>query len=130
MRSSLGYTLPELIEKAELRCGDHAPRNHPRSVRRIFELRGESHLTYALRARAPGHSDTLLRVVPRVTSWAQNSNQLAIAGVVMNMRCVQVLVTFSAASASMVRNFQKRKPVPPPVRAVVFAEFWPNWHLS
>jgi len=46
------------------------------------------------------------------------------------MRRIQVLVTRSAAGASVVGYFQKRKPVPAPVRAVVFAEFWPDRHIE
>ena len=85
-------------------------------------------MTDALCARAPGHGYALWRVVARVTSRAQNCDQLAIAGVVVHMRRIQVLVTRSAAGASVVGYFQKRKPVPAPVRAVVFAECWPNRH--
>ncbi len=120
---------PRLIEKTKLRCCNHTPWNHPRSVRRVLELGGEPQLTDALCARAPGHGDALRRVVPRVTSRAQNCNELAIARVVVDMRRIQVLMTRSAAGASIVGNLQKRKPVPTPVRAVVFAEFWPNRHL-
>ena len=41
---------PPLIEKAKLRCSDHTPRNHPRSVRCIFQLGDEPHLTNAIHA--------------------------------------------------------------------------------
>ncbi len=85
-------------------------------------------MTDALCAGAPGHGDALWRIVPRVTSRAQNCNELAIARVVVDMRRIQVLMARSAAGAPMVGNFQKRKPVPAPVRAVVFAEFWPDRH--
>ena len=46
----------------------------------------------------------------------------------MDMRCIQVLMARSAFGASIVSDLQKRKPVPAPVRAVVFAECWPNRH--
>src|SRR5258708_40017243 len=103
-----------LFEKTELRFVEDAPRNHPRSIRSILQLGSEPQLAGAPRTRTPGHRDALWRIVARVTGRAKNGDQLAVAGIVMDMRTVQVLVLISAVGALVVGQIEQHQPVPTP----------------
>jgi len=71
---SNGGMRSNMAKQSKLGLLKHTPRNHPRSVRSILDLRRQPQLPGPLRASTPGHRYPLGRIVTRMACRTQNRN--------------------------------------------------------